>query len=333
MFDTHSSALASWHDAPRTCACAGSCSPCRSCVVRIRAVAVGPAAAASRHGRAWHARGRTDRTNLRRRTSVASRWRIGSSTSMPSTRPSGASARRARDRDVATTHDPSPVDADPDDVALRAFAVPKIREPSSPPSADATPNGHVTWSRPPRASPSTTSSPSVRGPSVPWKQAPSRHPDVAHARMPTRALATRRKGRADRRRRVTRIHATCSRREQRPERRLDALLEPGADSRVVEREPRRLARLARRVAERLERRDDLALGRARRRPTAEPAATPAAETFSLSSKMIRSASFLPMPGIDTSTAWSCCRIASWRSAVGREPDDRQRDLRARRRSR
>ena len=43
--------------------------------------------------------------------------------------------------------------------------------------------------------------------------------------------------------------------------------------------------------------------------------------------MIRSASFLPMPGIDTSTAWSCCRIASWRSAVGREPDDRQRDLR------
>ena len=35
--------------------------------------------------------------------------------------------------------------------------------------------------------------------------------------------------------------------------------------------------------------------------------------------MIRSASFLPMPGIETSTAWSCCRIASWRSAVGREP--------------
>ncbi len=35
--------------------------------------------------------------------------------------------------------------------------------------------------------------------------------------------------------------------------------------------------------------------------------------------MIRSASFLPMPGIDTSTAWSCCRIASCRSAVGREP--------------
>jgi len=33
-----------------------------------------------------------------------------------------------------------------------------------------------------------------------------------------------------------------------------------------------------------------------------PAAIPAAETFSLSSKMIRSASFLPMPGIDTSTA-------------------------------
>src|SRR5258708_20596677 len=26
-----------------------------------------------------------------------------------------------------------------------------------------------------------------------------------------------------------------------------------------------------------------------------------------------------MPGIETSTAWSCCMIASWSSAVGREP--------------
>jgi hypothetical protein len=49
------------------------------------------------------------------------------------------------------------------------------------------------------------------------------------------------------------------------------------------------------------------------------AATPAAATFSLSSKMIRSASFLPMPGIDTRTAWSPVMIASCRSAVGREP--------------
>ena len=35
--------------------------------------------------------------------------------------------------------------------------------------------------------------------------------------------------------------------------------------------------------------------------------------------MIRSASFLPMPGIDTSTAWSAVMIASWRSAIGRDP--------------
>ena len=35
--------------------------------------------------------------------------------------------------------------------------------------------------------------------------------------------------------------------------------------------------------------------------------------------MIRSASFLPIPGIDTSTAWSWVMIASWRSAVGRLP--------------
>ena len=35
--------------------------------------------------------------------------------------------------------------------------------------------------------------------------------------------------------------------------------------------------------------------------------------------MIRSASFLPIPGIDTRTAWSWVMIASWRSGVGREP--------------
>ena len=35
--------------------------------------------------------------------------------------------------------------------------------------------------------------------------------------------------------------------------------------------------------------------------------------------MIRSASFLPIPGIDTRTAWSWAMIASWRSGVGREP--------------
>ena len=48
-------------------------------------------------------------------------------------------------------------------------------------------------------------------------------------------------------------------------------------------------------------------------------AAPAAATFSLSSKITRSASFLPIPGIETSTAWSCCMIASWSSAAGREP--------------
>ncbi len=35
--------------------------------------------------------------------------------------------------------------------------------------------------------------------------------------------------------------------------------------------------------------------------------------------MIRSASFLPIPGIDTSTAWSWAMIASCRSGVGFEP--------------
>ena len=43
--------------------------------------------------------------------------------------------------------------------------------------------------------------------------------------------------------------------------------------------------------------------------------------------MIRSASFLPMPGIDTRTAWSLVMIASWRSAGRPRPDDRERDLR------
>ena len=42
--------------------------------------------------------------------------------------------------------------------------------------------------------------------------------------------------------------------------------------------------------------------------------------------MIRSASFLPIPGIETRTAWSWAMIASWRSGVGREPDDGQGDL-------
>ena len=72
-----------------------------------------------------------------------------------------------------------------------------------------------------------------------------------------------------------------------------------ADADVGQGRPRRLARLGQRVAERLERGDDLALGRAGRPATDGPiAATPAAATFSLSSKMTRSASFLPMPGID-----------------------------------
>ena len=35
--------------------------------------------------------------------------------------------------------------------------------------------------------------------------------------------------------------------------------------------------------------------------------------------MIRSASFLPIPGIATRTAWSWAMIASWRSGVGRDP--------------
>ena len=35
--------------------------------------------------------------------------------------------------------------------------------------------------------------------------------------------------------------------------------------------------------------------------------------------MIRSASFLPIPGMDTRTAWSWAMIASWRSGVGRDP--------------
>ena len=35
-----------------------------------------------------------------------------------------------------------------------------------------------------------------------------------------------------------------------------------------------------------------------------------------------------MPGMATRTAWSWAMIASWRSGVGREPDDRERDLRS-----
>ena len=35
--------------------------------------------------------------------------------------------------------------------------------------------------------------------------------------------------------------------------------------------------------------------------------------------MIRSASFLPIPGMATRTAWSWAMIASWRSGVGRDP--------------
>ena len=58
------------------------------------------------------------------------------------------------------------------------------------------------------------------------------------------------------------------------------------------------------------------------RPPRRPAdaATPAAATFSLSSKMIRSASLLPMPGIDDEHRLVLlAMIASCRSAVGREP--------------
>ena len=100
-----------------------------------------------------------------------------------------------------------------------------------------------------------------------------------------------------------------------------------ADADVGERDPRRLARLAQRVAEGLERRDDLALARRpHRAPTARPRDTPAAVTFSLSSKMIRSASFLPIPGIDTRTAWSCGHDRELEVGGRPRADDRQRDL-------
>ena len=57
--------------------------------------------------------------------------------------------------------------------------------------------------------------------------------------------------------------------QQAPERRLDPLLERGLDADVGQGRARRLARLGQRVAERLERGDDLALARgAARRPTA-----------------------------------------------------------------
>ena len=46
--------------------------------------------------------------------------------------------------------------------------------------------------------------------------------------------------------------------------------------------------------------------------------------------MIRSASFLPIPGIDDEDGLVLGMIASWRSGVGRDADDRQGDLRARR---
>ena len=146
-------------------------------------------------------------------------------------------------------------------------------------------------------------------------------PSVARAARGRRPTTGRDVGGDDRLGRRVRCGSTSVAGEA-PQRRLDAVLERPADRRVGQRDPRRLARLGQRVAERLER---------RRRPRSRPPPTPgdrvapapprcpAAATFSLSSKMIRSASFLPMPGIDTRTAWSWAMIASWRSAVGREP--------------
>ncbi len=49
------------------------------------------------------------------------------------------------------------------------------------------------------------------------------------------------------------------------------------------------------------------------------APTPAAATFSLSSKITRSARRLPIPGIAVRRAWSPSMIASWRSVTGRLP--------------
>ena len=53
---------------------------------------------------------------------------------------------------------------------------------------------------------------------------------------------------------------------------------------------------------------------------------PAADTFSLSSKMIRSASFLPMPGIETRTAWSCWQDRELQVRDRAGADDRQGHL-------
>jgi hypothetical protein len=50
--------------------------------------------------------------------------------------------------------------------------------------------------------------------------------------------------------------------EQAPQRGLDPILQGPADGRIGERHPRRLARLGQRIAERLQRGDDLAFGRA-----------------------------------------------------------------------
>ena len=58
----------------------------------------------------------------------------------------------------------------------------------------------------------------------------------------------------------------------------------------------------------------------------EPAATPAADTFSLSSKMIRSASFLPMPGIDDEDRLVLLEDRELEVRGGPRPDDRERDL-------
>ena len=97
---------------------------------------------------------------------------------------------------------------------------------------------------------------------------------------------------------------------------------------VGERDPRRLAGLAERVAERLERGDDLALRRADAADgPAGDAATPAAATFSLSSKMIRSASFLPMPGIDDEHGLVLGHDRELEVGGRAAADDRERDLR------
>ena len=146
------------------------------------------------------------------------------------------------------THVPSTVDDAPSDDVARARLHAPVTSLSTGPAAVA--RGRLTRERPctrsrrPAGSRSTTRSPSAAA-----RRALEDESTAARAARDRQTRAERARTRPT----VTR-DTRCLVPEQRPQCRLDPLLEPRADGRIGEREPRRLARLAQRVAERLERR-------------------------------------------------------------------------------